>query len=146
MASILLISAVFADLEVGETFPSLKLADQFKIEQEIKTKGATTLIFSFEKDVSAGIKKYIHKKEKDFLIHNNIMYISDISSMPSLITKMFAIPKMKKFNFSVSLIRDEKVGDFINRKKGKVTVIKLKDNSITDIKFVNAKALDEALK
>ncbi len=145
ITSFLLISTLFAELHVGESFPKLTLVDQFDSKTEVKKTGSTTLILSFEKDVSSAIKTYLDTKEKNFLPLNNVMYISDISGMPSFITSWIAIPKMKKFNFKVSLISDEKEGIFIDRKEGKVTVITLKDNTITSIEFIEAKNLDKVL-
>lgn len=145
IAAFLLISTLSADLHVGENFPKLTLVDQFDAKTKVPTTVKATLIFSFEKDVSSEIKTYLDTKEKDFLSLNNVMYISDISGMPSLITSWVAIPKMKKFTFKVSLILDEKEGKFIDRKEGKVTVITLKNNTITSIEFVEAKALDKVL-
>ena len=143
---LLFISTLSAELKVGETFPTLTLVDQFNEKTEIKTKGPSTLLLSFEKDVSAEIKTYLDAKEKDFLSKNNIMYISDISSMPSFVTRMFALPKMKKFTFKVSLIYDEKEALSIDRQKGKVSVFILKNNRIQAIKFVAPKSLDSLLK
>lgn len=143
---LLLISTLFAEQKVGDSFPKLTLVDQFNEKIKIKTNGSTTLLLSFEKDVSAKIKTYLATKEKDFLAAKNVMYISDISSMPSFITRMFALPKMKKFTFKVALIYDEKEALFIDRKKGKVSVIILQDNRIESIKFVDAKDLDSSLK
>ena len=143
---LLFISTLSAELKVGESFPTLTLVDQFNVKTEIKTKGSTTLLLSFEKDVSSQIKTYLDTKEKYFLSTNSIMYISDISSMPSFITRMFALPKMKKFTFKVALINDEKEALFIDRKKGKVSVVTLKNNRIQTIKFVEPKALDSILK
>jgi len=75
-----------------------------------------------------------------------VLYISDISGMPSLITSWFAIPKMKKFDFKVALIYDEDEGKVLNRQDEKVTVMFVKDNNITSIKFVSSKDLATALK
>jgi len=144
--SLLLISTLFGELKVGKSFPTLTLVDQFDTKTNIQKKGSTTLLLSFEKAVSSSIKKYIDTKEKDFLIKNNIMYISDISSMPSFITSMFAIPKMKKFAFKIALIHDEKEALFLDRKEGKVTVVTVKDNIVKRLNFVNAKDLDKVLK
>ena len=146
ITSLVLMSTLFAEIKVGETFPTLTLVDQFDKKTEIKTKGSTTLLLSFEKDVSSSIKKYIDAKEKDFLTKNNIMYISDISSMPSFITSWIAIPKMKKFTFNISLINDEKEALFIDRKEGKVTVVTLKNNIVKTLNFAKAKDLDKFLK
>lgn len=146
ITSLLFISALSAELKLEEPFPTLTLVNQFNEKTEIKKKGSVTLLLSFEKDVSSQIKTYLDAQEKDFLTINNIMYISDISSMPSFVTRMFALPKMKKFTFKVSLIYDEKEALFIDRKKGKVSVITLENNHIQTIKFVDPKELDSILK
>ena len=146
IASLLLVSALFAELKVGDTFPSLTLVDQFDTKVEVKKEGDTKLLFSFEKDISAGIKEFLDAKDKNFLNDNNITYISDISKMPSFVTSWFALPKMKKFDFKVALIYDEEAGELIARQEGKVSLITLKDNKITAIEFVAPKALDSILK
>lgn len=135
-----------ADVKVGESFPSLNLVDQYDEKREIKTKGSTTLMLSFEKDVSKQIKNYIYTQEENYLTKHHIHYISDISTMPSFITSMFAIPKMKKFNFNISLIYDKKEAKTLIRKEGKVTIVRLKDNKVTSIQFVLPEVLATALK
>jgi len=113
---------------------------------EINKKGSTTLLLSFEKGISSSIKTYIDTKEKDYLVKNNIIYISDISSMPSFITSMFAIPKMKKFSFKIALINNEKEASLFDKKDGKVTIITLKNNVIRTINYIKAKDLNKVLK
>ena len=146
MMMLLLVSALFAEIKVGEGFPAYNLVDQFDEKMEVKMDGNTTLILSFEKDVSSETKKFLDTKEKTFLVDNDLMYISDISSMPSFITSWFALPKMKKFAFKVALIYEDKIGDIIPREDGKVTVIDLEYNKIMKIQFVDPKTLDTVLK
>jgi len=146
MMSLLCVTALFAELKLGDGFPVYNLVDQFDKKVVVKQEGNTTLILSFQKSVSSGIKKYIDSKDKNFLEDNSIMYISDISIMPSFITSMFALPKMKKFDFKVALIYDDDVGDIIPREEDKVTVMKLEHNGITSIEFVAPKELDKFLK
>ena len=144
--TLLLGSTLFAELKVGESFPNLTLLDQFDEKIEVKKEGIAKLVLSFEKDVSLGIKDFLDTKEKNYLINNNILYISDISSMPSLIISWFAIPKMKKFSFKVALIYDETEGSVLVREEEKVTVITLNDNNITAIEFLTPKELESQLK
>jgi hypothetical protein len=146
MMTLLCVTALFADLKIGDGFPVYNLVDQFDNKLAVKQEGNTTLILSFEKDVSTETKKFLDTKKKTFLKDNDIMYISDISSMPSLITSWFALPKMKKFGFPVALIYEDKVADIIPREDEKVTVIKLEYNGIKSIDFVAPKALDTLLK
>ena len=143
---LLLITSLFAELKVGDSFPTLTLVNQFDEKIELKKEGSLKIILSFEKDVSAGIKTFLDTQEKNFLVDNNVVYISDISKMPSLITSWFAIPKMKQFDFKVALIYDEDEGKVLNRQEEKVTVMILNDNNITSIEFVNAKDLATVLK
>lgn len=144
--SLLFISTLFADIKVGKSFPSLTLVDQFDTKTKIPEEGSTTLILSFEKGVSSSIKKYLVSKEKDFLTKNSIMYIADISGMPSFISSWIAIPRMKKFSFKISLINDKVEAEHLSKKDGKVTVVTLKDNIVKTLNFVNAKDLDTLLK
>ena len=146
MASLLLATALFAEIKVGENFPNLTLVDQFDEKMEVKKEGATKLILSFEKDVSSEVKTFLDSKEKNYLNDNNLFYISDISSMPSFVTSWFALPKMKKFDFKIALIYDENEGTAITREEGKVTVVTLTDNNITAIEFVAPKELENNLK
>ncbi|MCW8822400.1 MAG: hypothetical protein OQK45_09230, partial [Sulfurovum sp.] len=53
----------------------------------------------------------------------------------SFITSMFALPKMKKYPFSVILINDD-FGNQFNRQEGKVTIYTLKNNKIQSIDFL----------
>ncbi|MBU1668925.1 hypothetical protein KKC13_10950 [bacterium] len=146
IASLVLVSSLFAELKVGDTFPALTLVDQFDEKVEVQKEGETKLIISFEKDVSSEIKAFLEGKDKNFLNDNNLTYISDISKMPSLVTSWFALPKMKKFDFKVALIYDEEAGKEIARQEGKVSVFALKNNTITAIDFVEPKALSSILK
>ena len=136
-----MISTLSAEVKVGDAFPVFNLQDQFEVKMQVPTKGKVTLILSFEKDVSSEVKTFIDTQKKNYLEDNHIMYISDISPMPSLITSLFALPKMKKFNFRVALINEDNVADVIPREEGKVTRITLQNNHIKSIEFVMPKAL-----
>ena len=140
------VTTLTAEVKVGKAFPTLSLVDQFDKKTEVKTKGSTTLMLSFEKDVSKQIKNFIQSQEENYLTLRKIHYISDISEMPSLVTSLFAIPKMKKFNFNISLIYDEKEAKTLIREEGKVTIVTLKDNKVMKIKFVLPEELGTVLK
>ena len=65
--------------------------------------------------------------------------------MPSFITKLFALPKMKKYPFSVLLINDER-GKQFDKQTGKLTLYTLKKRIITSIKFIKPSELETILK
>ncbi|KYJ85848.1 hypothetical protein [Sulfurovum riftiae] len=141
--SLLLTAVIFADLKVGEKLPDITLSDQFGKKLTVDTEDKV-LLLSFEKEVAIKTADYLTKQPKNFLQQRHIKYISDISSMPSFITSMFALPKMKKYPFSVMLIRDGMGKDF-QHKEGKATLYKLRNRRITDIEFVDPKVLSTVL-
>jgi len=139
--ALLCITMLYSEVKVGDTFPVFHLEDQFGSHMSVPLRGKKLLWLSFEKEVSSEIKTFLDTKPKGYMTKHNIMYISDISPMPYLITKFFALPKMKKFDFKIALIDEDNVADVIPRKEGKVTRITLRNYTITKIDFVKANDL-----
>ena len=139
LISLFLTAILFADFKVGDKLPTITLADQFEKEYKVEAKDRL-VIMAFEKDISIAVSDYLKTKPASFLKTQHAKYISDISSMPSFITSMFAMPKMKKYPFSVMLINDG-FGKQFNRTEGRITVFKLKNHKITSIDFVSPKAI-----
>ena len=139
---LLTITALFAEVKVGETFPSFVMVDQFDHNVTVE-KGTKVLMVSFQKGVSSEIQEFLKRQEKGFLEKNNALYLADISAMPSFLINWFALPKMKKFNFKIALIYQENVADVIPRKEDKVTLIKLDEQKIISIELVNPKELTQ---
>jgi len=131
---------LFAELKVGDSIPSLTLVNQFDERVEISKEGSSTLLLSFEKDISADIQEFLEKQDDNFLSDNHMVYISDISSLPTFLVNIFVLPSLKKFDFKVALIYDE---NELNREEKKATLIYLKDNMVTDIIFIEASKLKD---
>ena len=128
---------IFADtLQVGSTLSTIELNSQHgksvKVANDVKT-----LIFSVEKTPSQLINNFLMKQDTKFLANHKAYFIVDISGMPSLITKMFAIPKLKKHPYDILLAKNGKQVAFIPRKKNFVSVLKIASGKITAIQFVN---------
>lgn len=138
LISLLFTSSLFADFKVGDTLPPITLQDQFDKKLTVEAKD-TLLIMAFEKDISVAVNDYLRTQPASFLKTHHAKYISDISAMPSFITSMFALPKMKKYPFSVMLINND-FGKQFNRQEGKITVFTLKKHKITEIKYVAPQA------
>ena len=137
--SLVLSATLFAEFKVGDTLPDITLEDQFEKNMSVD-KYDKIILMAFEKDVSIDISKFLKAQSKEFMAQRHIKYISDIHKMPSFITSMFALPKMRKYPFSVMLI-DNDFGKQFDKRDGKVTVYVLKNHKITDIKFIDPKQL-----
>jgi len=149
MKKILTVSLVFsvmlfAGLKVGDTFPTLHLNDQFEKQTDV-TNQTRYILMAFEKDVSVETTNFFKKQPKGFLEKKHLLYISDISAMPSFITSMFALPKMKKYPFPVLLINDNR-GEQFDKKNGVLTRYTLKHHKITAIDFILPKDLETQFK
>lgn len=138
-ASLLLATSLFAGLQTDQYFPKTVLPDQYGTEQRVTGSDKIVLI-SFEKDVSVAINDYLKTKPKDFVYRHRVKYISDISPMPTVITKMFALPKMRDYKYPVLLIYDES-GAKYDKKEGMVTVYRLDNGILKSVDFIAPGAL-----
>lgn len=87
----------------------------------------------------------IFQKNPLFLKNNKAVFIANISGMPSIITKLFALPKMRKYDHEILLIYDEDDKRFISKEE-KSTLYTLKDGVIKSIDFITKDDLDNIFK
>lgn len=122
---------------IGDTTPSFSIKDQFEKAHTISA-DTKTIIFAAGKGTGDTIKEYLLSKKGDFLTNNNAVYVADITGMPSLITKFFALPKMKKYPFSILLVNEEQAKKF-SVKKDKITIYKLENGKVANISYISTK-------
>lgn len=136
--SLLLISSalISANLKVGDTIKPFYLINQFDEAVSVNSFEYNTLVISSEKDLSSHVNDFLQKQKKNFLEDHKALYISDIHAMPSIITSMLALPKMKKYPYEILLIYEEGENMF-PVKEGYLTIVKMKENKITSITFEN---------
>jgi len=138
-----LLLAVFAtalfsnSFNVNSNIGSFELADQFEKKHTVNS-DIQTIIFSSEKDTSAALNEFLASKEKGFLEANKTVFVADISGMPSVISYLFALPKMKKYNYNVLLIEEEGDKRFLKQEE-KLTVYKLENGVVTSVEYVSGK-------
>jgi len=99
-----------------------------------------TILISFEKDTGKLVNSYLDKKYPPYLSKVNAVFIADISKMPSLITRFFALPKLRKYKHLIYLHYDDEFVNTIPNKEDKVTVIKLKNKKVLSISFISTEA------
>ncbi len=139
IAVLLTAITLFAGIRVGQEFPISVLPDQFDNLIPVEAED-TLVIVSFEKDISGAIHDYLKTKPEGFLYKHQAKYISDISPMPTVITNMFALPKMREYGYPVMLIYDKR-GGRLDKRDGKVTVYRLDKGRVTAVDFIAPSAL-----
>ncbi len=144
--SVLLLVATFANaLNIGDATPTFDIKDQFEKKHKIAV-DAKTILVAADKDTSEILRDYFLAKDAKFLSTNKAYYVADISGMPSLIAKFFALPKMKKYPFSVLLVDEEQTKSF-TKKEGNITVYTVSNGKVSDIKYIKDSAgLDSVFK
>lgn len=126
-------------LEAGATWPPLSLKDQN--DQPLVIDATTRhVIFAAEKSVSDMINLALGPQGKAALLQAKAIYVADISAMPAIISRMFAIPKLRELPFPVALVREAAQTGDVPRRKGAATVITLDGGLIKQIQFAENEA------
>ncbi|MBS1174105.1 MAG: hypothetical protein H6R05_236 [Burkholderiaceae bacterium] len=124
------------NLNVGAQLPKFTLNDQFDRPVLIDT-NIKWLVFSQDKPVNAFVSEYMNEQGAQQIRQRGIVYVADISGMPTLVTRMFALPKMRKLSFPIGLARDSKTLADIPRRAGAATVLRLRSGVVQNIIFAN---------
>ena len=134
---LLSLSAIANSLSVCSEASAIKIKDQFEKEHTVDA-NVKTILFASDKDTSDILKDYLLSKDADILTRNNAVYVADISGMPSLISKFIAMPKMKKYPFSILLLDDTNKENF-TKEEGKIIVYTLENSKVTNISKISKK-------
>ena len=86
--------------------------------------------------VLSAFKEALEETPPGFLAERQAVYVSAISGMPRLITRMFAIPSMRDRSYSVWLDRDGDATARLPTERGKATLIFFRDREITRVEHL----------
>jgi len=114
---------------------------QTPTSHEIKISKETNLIIiAFEKNTGALVNEYLRTKDIYYLQKNSAIYIANIHAMPSIIRKIFAIPKLQKYKHLIYLQYDEEFQNNTPNKEGKITLLRFENGKISNISFITTEA------
>lgn len=144
--SILFSTLVYSSsLKLNDKISNFSLTDQFDRIHTI-TSDVSTIVITFEKETLNSVNDFLSKKERDFLEKNNAIFIANISCLPNIFTRMFTLPKLRDYKYSILLIYDEKSAKFFEV-ENKITVYSIENGIVKDIKYLNSIfELEEILK
>ena len=122
--SVLLIAgAAFAQpYAVGDAVEPFTLEDQHgkrhTVDESVK-------VILFSRDMEGGdfLKQGLADVQPDYLTGKQAVYVANISAMPRLVARMFAIPAMRDRPYSMLLDRDGKATERLPGKEGEATLI-----------------------
>lgn len=131
--------SVFANaytLKIGDKISTFSLSNQFD-EIHTITSEVSMIIITFQKETSNLVNDFLSTKSIDFLDKNNTIFINNISCNPSIILKMFTIPKMRDYKYDILLIYNENNKKF-QEEENKITVYFIENGFVKDIKFISS--------
>lgn len=137
----LVLCAFSQELSINDKLNNFSLANQFDEKKTIDSR-INTIIVSFEKDTGKEVNEFLEQKTSDFLREHHAVFIANISGMPMIITKMFALPKMKNYKHEILLIYDEN-DDRFKAQEGVSTLYRLENGVIKSIEFITKDDLEK---
>jgi len=99
-----------------------------------------TVLIAFDKDTGALVNEYLDTQNKYFLQRKKAIFIADINKMPTVITNMFALPKLRKYKHLIYLHYSEKFESFVPKKTDMISVLKFEDKKLKSISYISTKA------
>ncbi len=100
------------------------------------------------RDMQGGnvVKAALSDADQAFLEARDAVYVADVSRMPAMITRLFALPRMRQRPYRILLDRDGSVTHDVPCDAGEATVIRLDRLRVTEIVPArSAEALRQAI-
>lgn len=124
-----------APLEIGSAWPTLTLKDQHE-QTVVIDEGTRQVLFTAEKVVSDRVSLVLGAQGRDMLAQTKTVYVADISAMPAVISRMFALPQLRKLPFSIALAREAGVVTDLPRRKGFATLMTQESGRIAKLQYL----------
>ena len=132
-------------LQVGERLSSWTLLDQYDQPYTLNNQ-TQTLLVARSMDAAKLVNAALQDKPKGFLESRHTVYVADIQKMPTIIAKMFAIPKMRDYTYRVMLDREARIVPQYAGDEDKVLWLQLRDGQlVSQQQFGTAETLRAAL-
>ncbi len=137
----LLLLALAADAEplgpyeVGETLAPFALEDQHGVTHRLDEEVALIL---FSRDMDGGdlLKQALEEAPEGFLESRRALYVADISRMPGLVARLFAIPSMRKRPYAMLLDRTGSTTERFPHFEGRATILTTRRNRLTAVQHL----------
>lgn len=143
LMSLLLGSA--AAVAAPEDMEKLRLRDQHEVPVRMSA-NIRYVLFTHDMSGKDIVEEMLTEKPDDYLDTHDALFIADISGMPRIIARMFALPSLRKKPYRILL--DEvgnQTGDWA-REDDSVTLYTIDNYQVTGFSFIsNAAGLEQAI-
>ena len=133
----LLTTFAFGAIHIDDDMSSFSSPNQFDIIHNV-TNSTKQMIFAFKKASGHSVKEFLVSKDKNYLSSKDILFVADVSAMPTII-QWFALPSLKDYPFSIVVLNDDDLSAKYKSEENieKIMVIILKNKIVTEVKYFN---------
>ncbi|CAE6881988.1 FAD/FMN-containing dehydrogenase [Ectopseudomonas khazarica] len=140
-----LLSSVALAMEPGERLAPWTLLDQFDAPYTLNDE-THILLVARDMDGAKLVNAALEGQPKGYLQQRQAVFLADISRMPSVIATLFALPKMRDYNYRILLDRNARIAPRYPAGEGEVLWLQLEDGQLLEQKvFKDATTLKQAL-
>ncbi|WP_144049394.1 hypothetical protein [Vreelandella massiliensis] len=130
----------------GTSFPQQQLPDAFGNTYQLPYPGIRHVLFTADMDANDLIEQSFGELGKGDFTAAGLVYIADISGMPDLVARLFAIPALRDYPFRVLLARDADQVRLLPREEGAVSVISLSpEGKVERLQFIRNESMLKTL-
>jgi len=122
-------------LDVGDRLPGQSFVDQFDAARALAA-CRRLLLFAPDRESAQLVNGVLAESDSAPLQSGEICFVADISGMPSLVTRMFALPAMRDYAYPVMLGKDKTETVRLPRQAEQATVLLLRDGQVAEVRFV----------
>lgn len=126
-----------ADLAVGEMFPDIDVLSQHNKSLHIDDT-AQHVFFANTKAASTLMTDFLEARSDAWLAEHHAFYLADIHKMPKVISRMVAMPQMRKLGYDIYLGREAGTFAALSAEDGCVTQISLQQRRVTNVRSLCA--------
>lgn len=134
-----------SEYAVGDNLSVAQFTDQFDNLHSVDS-DTRWLLFTRSMAGAELAQQALQGSSKAQLTKAKLLYVADVSAMPSLILKFAALPKMQDLSYPIALDREGELSKLYPVADDAAALIDLKQLQLTQIRyFDNAEALQQAL-
>jgi len=142
-----LLADAAAPIAAGAVWPGLSLPDQHDKVTSLSGDNLRMVIFAAERKPGDWAQEIIDKHFKSAAISGKLALVFDVSRMPSLVTRLFAVPSFRERGFPILVARDPVTVAFLPRKEGSIAVLTIESGKVVTIDFAaDAATLEQLLR
>ena len=127
-------TAQASPVALRQPLPTVALQDQHAKAWTIKA-DTRLVLFAAGRKPSNLVMEVLGEQPKDFLDSRHAVYVADMSRMPGMITRTFALPALREQPFTVGVALDDKLLAEWPRQEDAITLIRLEAGRVARIDY-----------